>query len=118
MDDLGHGRPLQIIESLPDRAQSLPLEVAEDDGGEVALPGGQLLPRERGELSEVFRGHALGERDFERGDAPIDMVSLHAVSVAPRCLAARRACCLPRSRRARSSIDITTPRAGLPKRLR
>ena len=44
MHDLGHGGLLQLIQSLPNRAQPLPLEMLDDQVDQVALSGRQLQP--------------------------------------------------------------------------
>jgi len=82
MDNLSHGGTLQFVETLPDRAQPLPVEVPDNDGGQIRFPRGQFFPGQRGQPLQILRARMLGERGLESGDIAVDVVSHSAVSLA------------------------------------
>ena len=71
---------LAAVLSHESRIKPFPTEVADDDGGEIRLPGGQLLSGQGAQLLQVVRVSVLGQRDFERGNVLIDPVPANSVS--------------------------------------
>ena len=82
MNHLGHCRALQVIEALPDCLQPLAVEVSLDHGGDVGLPRRDLPVGVFGQLLEVVGVHMLCERELERWDPPVGVISFHLVSIA------------------------------------
>ena len=82
MNHFGHCRALQVIESLPDCFQPLADQVLLDHGGDAGLPRRNLLVSMFRQLLEVVGVHVLGERDLERWNPSVGVISFHFVSIA------------------------------------
>src|SRR6202041_1219418 len=114
----GHSRSLDLIESLPDGADTLTFQMTNDDLSEIGFPGWQFIPGERAEPLEVLGIHELGNCHIERWDSPVGVVSSHGASIESCRLDARRASFFACARRNRSSTEVTSSGEGFPNRFR